>query len=236
MKKMVVSSFYNTLIDEEDAIPTSLMIEIDKIPSQGILFTIGTNRTYQEILEYNKDFPFVDYIISLNGSYVYDVKKGKCLSKRKLANSILQKISTTFVNKKVWYYGEKDIYTELDSEKKDIYKVEIEISNSEEWEKVKKWKVEPSVFQKDGKQFLEIISCNNNMFHGVDLISLKNNIKLEDVIAIGCNECDESILKNLQNSFIVNNACELLQKYKTKKIPYNHAKGVEYLLKKLYVE
>ena len=59
MIKMVVSSFYNTLIDEEDAIPTSTMLEIDRIRKKGIIFTICTNRLYTELLEYNRDFPFI---------------------------------------------------------------------------------------------------------------------------------------------------------------------------------
>ena len=75
MKKMVVISFYHALIDEESAISQSIMLEIERIRKKGILFCVCTNGTYQEVLEYNKDFPFIDYIISLNGSYIYDVLK-----------------------------------------------------------------------------------------------------------------------------------------------------------------
>ena len=92
MIKMVVSSFYNTLINEEDAIPTSTMLEIERIRQKGIIFTMCTNRQYQEILDYNKDFPFVDYIISLNGSLVYDVAKDKIIYQKKLTKTIINKI------------------------------------------------------------------------------------------------------------------------------------------------
>ena len=47
---MVVSSFYNTIINKEEAIPTSTMLEIDRIRQKGIIFSICTNRQYNEIL------------------------------------------------------------------------------------------------------------------------------------------------------------------------------------------
>jgi hydroxymethylpyrimidine pyrophosphatase-like HAD family hydrolase len=42
MIKIVVSSFYNTLINYEEAIDASTMLEIDRIRNKGILFTILT--------------------------------------------------------------------------------------------------------------------------------------------------------------------------------------------------
>ena len=68
MKKMIVISFYNALIDDEYAIKKSIMLEIERIRKKGLLFCVCTNRTYQEVLEYNRDFPFIDYIVALNGS------------------------------------------------------------------------------------------------------------------------------------------------------------------------
>ncbi len=70
MIKMFISSFYNTLIDEEDAIPTTTMLAIDQLKQKNILITIITNRLQNEVLYYNKDYPFIDYIISLNGSII----------------------------------------------------------------------------------------------------------------------------------------------------------------------
>ena len=77
MIKLVISSFYNTLIDSEEAIARTTISEIDRIRKKGIYFSVSTNGLNQEVLDYNKDFSFVDYIISLNGSCVYDVNKNK---------------------------------------------------------------------------------------------------------------------------------------------------------------
>ena len=106
MIRIVVSSFYNTLIDYEEAIPTSTMLEIDRIRNNKVLFAISTNGNYKEILEYNKSYPFVDYIISLNGSYVYDVLNDKCIYKQKIAKVDVKKIYNSFKNYNINYYTE----------------------------------------------------------------------------------------------------------------------------------
>jgi len=77
MIKLFVTSFYNTLIDEEDAIPTSTMFAIDKLKQKGTKLVILTNRLEDEVIYYNHDYPFIDYIISLNGSRVLDMKTNK---------------------------------------------------------------------------------------------------------------------------------------------------------------
>ena len=77
MKKMIINSFYNTLIDKEDAIPLSTMLEIERIRKSGNKYVILTNRSAKELEFYNRDFPFIDYIISFNGNYVVDLENNK---------------------------------------------------------------------------------------------------------------------------------------------------------------
>ena len=146
---MVVSSFYNTLIDKEEAIPSSTMLEIDRIRNKGIQFSVCTNHLYSEIIEYNHDFPFVDYIISLNGSYVYDVKKEKCLFKKKISTTNLNKLNSLFPNYKKYYYAATNIYNELVDE--DIYKVEVEITDISETDKINKLNLNYSVLELNNK-------------------------------------------------------------------------------------
>ncbi len=83
--KIIVSNFDKTLIDEEEAISTKTMLEIDNLRNQKYKFIITSSRNYEEILNYNKSYPFIDYIIALNGSYVYDVNKNKCVYKKSIA-------------------------------------------------------------------------------------------------------------------------------------------------------
>ena len=59
MIRMIVSSFYNTIIDEEDAIPTSTMFELDSYKEKGSVFTVLTNRGIDEVLYYNETDDFL---------------------------------------------------------------------------------------------------------------------------------------------------------------------------------
>lgn len=232
MIKMVVSSFYNTLIDKEEAIPLSTMLEIERIRKKGIVFSICTNRYYQEVLDYNKDFPFIDYIVSLNGSIIYDVCKNRVLSKTKLTKTTIKKIKDLFVDNKIIYYtSEKEV---KDYNEEDIYKIEIEVNNKEEiLEKIEKVNVNTSFLEKNNKTYLEITSRKSNMFSGIDAIGLRTGISLKDILVITGNESDIPLVKNTDKSFVVKNAPKELKKYAKKQTNSNDSKGVERVLKKL---
>ena len=64
MYKLFVSDFDGTLIDSDEAIPLSTMVEIDRIRKLGVKIVITTGRILKSILEYNKDFPFFDYVFN----------------------------------------------------------------------------------------------------------------------------------------------------------------------------
>ncbi len=231
MIKMVVCSFYNTLINDEEAIPTSTMLEIERLKKKGIIFAICTNDLYQDVLEYNRDFPFIDYIISLNGSYVYDVERKRCLFKSKLSLPNLKKIREYFSPEKTTYYTENNSYQTISEvNEKNIYKVEIVIEDKEELTKIKKMNVTTSIINKQGKEILEITSNKGNMFSGIDQISLKTGISLKDILAIGSNESDYSLITNISNSYIMANSCEKIKQTKAKKTTSNNEKGVEKIL------
>lgn len=236
MIKMVVSSFYNTIINKEEAIPTSTMLEIDRIRQKGIIFSICTNRQYNEILEYNKDFPFVDYIISLNGSIVYDVKSEKIIYQKKLTKTNINKIYKFLPDINYSFYSQDSVYKNISEiEDKDIYKIEIELSDNEEIikNKLKNLPLNISVFEYNDKRYLEINSNQASMFSGVDKISLKKDLDLSNIIAISGNESDISLAKNIKRNFVVKNASKELRKYAYKVIKSNSEKGVETVLSKI---
>lgn len=236
MIKMVVSSFYNTLINQEDAIPTSTMLEIERIRQKKILFTICTNRQYQEVLDYNKDFPFVDYIISLNGSLVYDVEKAKIIYQKKLTKTIINKIIKFLPDLKYIYYSENEKYTSKEeTEDKNIYKIELEISDNEEFvrDKLKNLPINITLFELNEKKYIEITSDQASMFSGVDKISLKKELDLANIITISGNESDISLSQNIKRNFVVKNASKKLKKYAYKIVKSNLENGVETVLSKI---
>ena len=233
---MIVSSFYNALLDDEEAIPTSTMLEIERIRKKGVSFTVCTNRLYTDVLDYNKDFPFLDYIVSLNGSYIYDVEKGTYLVKNKLSLPNMKKILAIFPDENISYYTEDKVYHQFkDVQNLEVYKVEIEVKEDmeEALSKLNKINLNTSFFTYNGKKVLEITSSRSSMFSGVDRVSIKLNISLNEVVAIGANESDVSLIKAIPKSYIVKNSCPLLKKTEAKKTGSNTEKGVERILKKV---
>lgn len=234
MIKMVVSSFYNTLIDKEEAIPTSTMLEIDRIRKKGILFTICTNRLYKEVLDYNMDFPFIDYIISLNGDYIYDVKNSNSLFKSKLSKIAIKKINNIFKDYNIAYYTIDNYYNDFSQIKdEDIYKIEIEITEDKEIEKIEKVNVNKSIFTVNNKKYLELSSNKSGMFSGVDKIGLKEGIDLKEIVVICANDSDLSLVQNCKESYAVENGSLKILKKAKKKTSSNNNKGVEQVLKML---
>lgn len=231
MIRIVVSSFYNTLIDSEEAIPTSTMLEIDRIRNNKTLFTVSTSGTYKEILDYNKSYPFVDYIISLNGSYIYDVLNNKCIYKQKIAKNDVKRIYNSFKNYKINYYTEDTLlnsYSEtLD---KEIYKVEIE-DYSDTY--IPNLNCNLSVIDKENKKYLEIISNKCNSYLALDKINTMNNIKEKETLVITGNDSDIELVKNITNSYVVSNASKELKKLAKKRTSSNNELGVEKVLKNM---
>ncbi len=229
MIRIVVSSFYNTLINYEEAIPTSTMLEIDRIRNNKVLFTISTNGLYKEILDYNKSYPFVDYIISLNGSHVYDVLNNKCIYKQKIAKNDIKKIYNSFKNYKIKYYTEDNILNNYNETlKKDIYKIEIEDFTNINIENIN---CNLSVFEKDNKKYLEIISNKCNSYIALNRINEINNIKENEILVITGNDSDIELCKNIKNSYIVENSSSRLKKEIRKRTSSNNECGVEQILK-----
>ena len=225
MIRMVVSSFYNTLIDNEEAIPTSTMLEIDRIRNKNILFTISTNGNYKEILEYNQSYPFIDYIIALNGSYVYDVSNNKCIYKQKIAMNDVKKIYNSFKTYNINYYTEDNILKNYNETlNKDVYKIEIEEYKDTNIGSIN---CNLSILENNNKKYLEIISNKCNSYMALNKINEINSIEEKEVLVITGNDSDIELVKNINNSYVVANAPNALKKISNKKTLSNENHGVE---------
>ena len=225
MIRIVVSSFYNTLIDYEEAIPTSTMLEIDRIRNKNVLFAVSTNGSYKEILDYNKSYPFVDYIISLNGSYVYDVTNDKCIYKQKIAKNDVKKIYNSFKTYNIKYYTDDNILCNYNETlNKEVYKIEIEDYNDTYLENIN---CNLSILEKNNKKYLEVTSNKCDSYKALTRINEFNNIKEKEVLVITGNDSDIELVKNISNSYVVDNSSDMLKKETRKQTLSNNEYGVE---------
>ena len=222
MIRMIVSSFYNTLIDKEDAIPMSTMLEIDKLRTNRIMFSICTNRDYKEVLYYNHDYPFINYIISYNGNYIYDVDKEKCIYKKALSKKIIKDIEKIFSGYNLTYYQEEDeiIKIEIKVKKKDINIIE----------KLNNLNISKSIFCYDKEYFIELTSLTT--YDGIKKLTSLLKIKEEDIIPIIGNLSEKIIINKIDNTYVVSNAPKEMKEIAKNKTKSNNFKGVEQVIKK----
>jgi len=235
MYKLVVSSFDNTLINSEEAISTSTMIKLDNIRNNGYLFGISTNRSYKDVLDYNRDFPFIDYIISYNGAYVYDVNKKKVLFKKSLLVSNMRQIYNKFKDYKLLFYSEEDVYNNFNNKK--IYKIKI-LCNKDELDDISneldKLNLDIIYYKNcDYNNYsIEIFHNSVNKLIGIEKICGKK-ILLNEVLYIGYDITDVDVFKNVGFSSIVSNGDLKLKKYVDDVTFSNDEKGVEKILDKM---
>ena len=220
--RMLISSFYNTLINKEEAISFSTMLEIDKLRKKDILFSICTSRSHEEVLYYNHDYPFIDYIISYNGNYIYDVKKKKNICKNPLKKTLIKKVEEIFKDKKIIYYKDN----------KDIYKLEIKIKRKELdlINKLENLNIYTSIFILNKDYYIEI--TNNNTYEGINALKTKLKIDNNDIITVIGNLAEKEIIANIKKTYVVSNAPKELKEKANYKTKSNNLKGVEQVIKK----
>ncbi len=226
MIKMVACSFYNTLIDKEDAIAMSTMLQIDKIRNKNIKFTVLTNRSFNEVLYYNRDFPFIDYIISYNGNCILDVNNNKIIYKNYLDKKYIKEILNKYKDNKIYLYSENEVLDKFNYNNYDIYKIEIELKRKD----LKNISSNLSVLKYRNKYYLEITatedySCLINLLR-------KLNINKDELLLIIGNDSEKLLIKDIPNTYIIGNSSKLLKDLTIKKTSSNNFKGVEKVIKK----
>lgn len=227
MIKMIACSFYNTLIDKEDAIAMSTMLEIDRIRNKNIKFVVLTNRSVNEVLYYDKDFPFIDYIISFNGNYILDVNKNKIIYKKYLEKNYIEEILTKYKDNNIYLYSDNRVLNRTNYAEFEIYKIEIELKKKD----LKKLNSNYSIFKYRNKTYLEINSNNYNS--GMIKLLDSLGISKEEVLLIIGNESEKGLINLIPNTYIIGNSPKSLKEMNAKKTSSNNFKGVEKVIKKI---
>lgn len=260
MYKLFVSDFDGTLIDSDEAIPLSTMVEIDRIRKLGVKFCIATGRILKSILDYNGDFPFLDYVISCDGAYVYDVIRHKVLFKKALGSSVIKKIKKLYYDKDIYFCTDHEwnlcsgniVYSELKDKnidldefyqvnKNNIYKVEVYFKTKRErdsaYDEIHELEINVNVVKmKDEKKgfLLEIIASDVNKAKGLERVCKAMHISLQEVVCVGDSENDLPIFLSTGFSAAVANGSKKLKKVANMQTSSNETKGVEKVIKKLF--
>lgn len=263
-KKILVSDFDGTLIDSEEAIPMSTVLAIDEFRNKGNKFVIATGRIPISILNYNKDFIFLDYVIACNGSYIYDMNQEKVIYKCPLPKQIVRTIKQSFEATCCIYFCTPDrwnlyvstIYQEtkkrnLTSDIKDfnrflskntnnIYKIELHVKTEKKangiLEELKKLglKIHYNLQIFDTNTYIiEITSENVDKYKGICVIAKEENVKVEDITAVGDSYNDIKMIQKVGCGIAVANACKEVKEVAKELTTSNDELGVEKILNKM---
>ena len=215
MYKMIVTGFDGVLVDDDLAISLSTMLEIDRIRRKKMLFTIATSRCLGDILYYNRDFSFLDYVIASDGAIVYDFTSHDIYACRK--------------DRKFKLLGLDDIT--------DVYKLEIVCSSRDDSleviDKLKSLNLKINYFEQyiNDTYYVDIVSLDIDKFVGVEKICNKKKISTEDVVSFGKYYNDINLVKNTGLGVSMDNAIKEVKKVSKKSTLDNLNKGVEVFIK-----
>lgn len=259
MYRLFVSDFDGTLLDSDEAIPLSTMVEIDRIRRDGVKFAVASDRILKSVLDYNRDFPFLDYVISCDGAYVYDVVHRKALLKKPLLVSIIKKIKKLYSNCELYldtvqekYLCKNDIvYSEIknrrisfsefyEAHKNLIYQLEIKFFTKKDrdnaFRELEELQLKAHFMKKDQKKDYRIIIVSNDSskVFGLEKICKKEHLSLEQVVYVGDDEEDIPILLSVGQSAVVSNGSKKAKKVANVQTSSNETKGVEKVIKRLF--
>ena len=238
MYKMIVTGFDGVLVDDDLAISLSTMLEIDRIRRKKMLFTIATSRCLGDILYYNRDFSFLDYVIASDGAIVYDVNKEKVIFKKAVSVSCIRKIYNTFTSHDI-YACRKDRKFKLLGldDITDVYKLEIVCSSRDDSleviDKLKSLNLKINYFEQyiNDTYYVDIVSLDIDKFVGVEKICDKKKISTEEVVSFGKHYNDINLVKNTGLGVSMDNAIKEVKKVSKKSTLDNLNKGVEVFIK-----
>lgn len=237
MYKLVVSGFDNVLINNEEAISTSTILEIDRVRNNGVLFAVLCDRGYKEVLEYNKDFSFVDYIISCNGACLYSTKTNEIIIDKSLDYTIVKYLINNLNEYNLFVITDtlrKDAFTIMDEK---IYMIEVQCNSKKDYNKlldiISSFKLNIKTFMKKvgKKYYLQIVSSSVSSDEVLEKI---DNIDSSSLVLICSEEKDALFYEKAGYKVAVSNASSSVKKICDKTTSSNDNKGVKKILSYLF--
>ncbi len=208
---MIKSFFCNfdiCLLDNEDSISIRKMLEIDKLKQKNIELLVESNCEIKNILSYNNDFPFLNYIFFYDGTILYDVNHDKIIEAYNIGINSIKKILKVFSNdiciytKNDKYHMKKENIDEnyISNYKDDIYKIDIKYKNKKDID-LNKLKDIKNIKYKINDNILEITSDKSNNIKLLNKYCKLKNIKKDEIFYVGLNDIE--MIKKLDSTYSI---------------------------------
>lgn len=187
MYRMVISEFDKVLINSEEAISQNSIISIDNIRKKNVLFCIMTDRGVGDIISYNRDFPFIDYIIAYNGAVIYDVSRSKVIYSKSIPKIIVSNITSKFSDYNILAFY-KDRVDVIDTTS-DIYQLCIECKSNKNarsiLDEINKLELNISAYIREYNGKYSVLITSKSKDFAIKKLSKESKIPLKDIAYIG---------------------------------------------------
>ena len=246
MKKMLITKFENVLVDSDQTIPISTVISVDDLRRKDYVFSVISDMEISFVTFYTHDFNFIDYIICMDGSYVYDNEERKVLYDSPLHVDLIKKILKEYSDNKVTIYTDTTHHMYRGAKKIDFdilkhikfYKIEVAFKNKKEClENVKeiktKYIVNTSMRYENKEYICSIVNPGVSKYEALKMINKKEKIKLADVTTISNNYDDLEIIKKVGTSVFCDGGVEEIKDKCDKETTSNDYLGVERVIREV---
>lgn len=254
MKNFIVIDFDYTLINDDEEIPASTIVLFDELRRTKKKIIILTDSSLNRILYYNYSFPFIDFIISSSGAYIYDVVKEKDIFKKNILISNVNKIVSYFYDKCKIYLtdafncnlinGEDDNqdveiidnYKDyLNGNKSNIYKIDLVFDKNESIQNyinvLNSFNLKININVDEDNNIVSIVHEEVSKINSVNKLLLKKKKSIKDIVYIGR---DLEMLENVDIGVVSDNEISYLKTIATDITSDCNNKGVERFLSKYY--
>lgn len=258
--KMIVTDMDGTLLNSNLELSAKNISAIKQAIDAGIIFAVATGRMFEAAVPYAKKLDRNIPLITYNGAVVKESQSGKILFEQTMDENISQEIFQygKSIGLHMHGYWGGEVYTDkLDDSSRwysmIIRKPVIEIGDDLFNIKHKTYKIlgiaQPHLFRDQwndlgykfrGKveitssypTFLEILTPGLNKWTAVKNLAQQYNIKNEEIMCIGDNHNDLSMLKNAGVGVAVANASDEVKNIVQLLVPSNDNNGVAAAIQK----
>lgn len=263
--KLVAIDLDGTLLDHNKKIPRSTVETIKKIEENGVAVVLASARPVCSMLPYVKQLNLKMPMVSLSGAYIVMPDQSEIIYERPLEFTSYQKLANIIENKKCYLkvYGKNHLYVERAIEETFKYSegffvpyTEVGAGGLSKMEKVPfrmfVHGLSSQVLQelrlviqegfpmfttvKEATNGLEVVDFMVNKGNALQILCEKYSIDMADVIAIGNEGNDISMVKEAGLGVAMGNACDELKQLADEITKDNTALGVEWVLKKYLLE
>ena len=258
--KLIALDLDGTLLDEDKKIPLETVGMIKEVMATGVIVTLVSARPVGSMLPYAKQLGLEAPLISLSGAYITDMKQERILLRRPVDLVKFRDMISIFEEKNFYikvYYEEQLVVQEATSETIEysrifgvpyktvgskglrtltqpplrIYLCNEPVKIQEAAETLKGWTDYFHVIR-DTDHGLEIVERTVSKGSGLKAICQELNVPMSNVMAIGNEGSDISMIREVGLGIAMGNACAELKQYAVDVTKTNTECGVGYAIQK----